>query len=260
MYYLLKTYKTYLLCSFVLLFVASPVFSQITTERKGKMNIGFDAGIQFTNVYDSYTPISDGGIGYIAGPFFEYNLSNSTKCRIGLALDNRSFSLQDIRLIEDDSGYVGNSSYRDVYEKYKINYLTIPLSLIYVKGNNKFNFFIQGTVYYSLLISSNQSGYLDIYISEQDANNFYFEDYPELNLPGHHYFEPDQQQLNTSDIGISVQIGVIYNVSQNIGITLSPGLSYSFSNVFENPERLTSWATMYKINAGIIYTLKSKQP
>lgn len=250
-------YRITLLILFLLFFFNQSAKSQETIVKKGRMSMGVEAGIQFTGVDDSYAPISDGGIGYSAGPFFDYFISNSTKFRVGLNFDNRAFSLQDINIIVDDSGNYGNSYY-DVFEEYNVNYLTIPLSLVFMKGNGKLKFFIQGTLYYSLLISSQQSGYTDVYITESDANKFYFEDYPELSIPGHHYLEPYQQALNTNDIGISILLGIIYDIKPNLGLSLSPGFSYSFADVFENPERQANWSQLYKINVGIVYTLNSR--
>jgi len=253
---LLKIYRNIFLVAFVILITNQPIVAQGTALLKGTMNVGFEAGIQFTGVDDPYVVIADAGIGYVAGPFFEYYLSNIIKFRVGLNFDNRAFSLQDMNYIVGDSGYVGKSSYYDVYEKFKVNYLTIPLSLIYIKGSDKFKFFIQGTVYYSLLLNTIQTGYADVYISEEDANNFYFEGYPELNIPGHHYFDPELQVFSTSDIGINLLFGFLYNIKPNLGISISPGFSYSFANVWEDPSRRATWSQLYKINVGLVYTLK----
>lgn len=221
------------------------------------MNVGFEAGVQFTGIDDSGMPVSKGGVGYSTGPFFDYYLSDIIKFRAGLHYDHRAFSLSDMNYISD-TGYVGKSSYYDVEEKYNVNYLTIPLSLVYVKGNDKFNMFIQGTFYYSIFLNSNQTGDLHIFISKEDAPHFYFDGYPEFNIPGDHYLEVGKDLFNTSDMGINLLFGFTYYINPNLGITLAPGFTYSFANVWENPERQASWSRIYKINAGIIYTLKSK--
>ncbi len=200
--------------------------------------------------------ITEGGIGYSAGPFFEHYLSDIIKFRGGVNFDNRAFTLKDMGSI-NDSIYVGKSSYFNVVEKYKINYVTIPLSLIYSKGNDKFNFFLQATLYYSLYLNSNQTGDIHVHISEEDATHFHINNYPEFNIPGDYHFEPLEQSFSTSDIGVNMLFGCIYFIKPNLGITFSPGFTYSFANVWENPERRTTWSRLYKINIGIIYTLKS---
>jgi len=252
----LKINKIVPLIIFVILVFIKPVISQEIVSLKGTMNVGIEAGIQFTGVDDPYVVTSSNGIGYSAGPFFEYYLSNIIKFRVGLNFDKRAFSLQDMNYIVGDSGYIGKSSYYDVYEEFKVNYLTIPLSLIYIKGSDKFKFFIQGTVYYSLLLNTTQTGYADVFISEEDAPHFYFDGYPELNTPGHHYFDPEIQIFSTSDIGINLLFGFMYNIKPNLGISISPGFSYSFANVWEDPSRRATWSQLYKINLGLVYTLK----
>ena len=256
---LLKLTRIYRLIPLITLFFLIsniPTISQETYLLKGTMNVGFESGIQFTGIDDPYMPISDGGVGYSAGPFFEYYLNNIIKFRAGINYDNRAFSLQDINYIVGDSGYIGITSYYDVLEKYKVNYLTIPISLVYIKGSAKLKFFIQGTFYYSLFLNAIQTGYADVFISEEDAPHFNFEGYPELNTPGHHYFDPDIQSFSTSDIGINMLIGITYYIKPNLGLSLSPGFTYSFANVWENPERSSTWSRIYKINVSILYTLK----
>tara|TARA_Y100000031_G_scaffold155264_1_gene205367 strand:+ start:1179 stop:1898 length:720 start_codon:yes stop_codon:yes gene_type:complete len=233
------------------------LISQEEVLLKGTFNVGFEAGVQFTGVDDSGMPISKGGVGYSSGPFLDYYLSEIIKFRAGLYFDHRAFSLSDMGLISD-TGYIGKSSFYDITEKYNVNYLTIPLSLIYVKGNDKFNFFIQGTFYYSIFLNSNQTGDFHIFISEEDAPHFYFEGYPEFNIPGDHYLKVEKNLFNTSDMGVNLLFGFTYYIKPNLGITLSPGFTYSFSNVWENPERNASWSRLYKINAGIVLSLGSK--
>ena len=251
-----KKYFIFLSFTTILFLWSQLLTSQESQYNKGRVNIGFEAGIQFTGIDDPYMIISEGGIGYNLGPNIEYYLSEVIKVRVGLQFDNRAFKLHDLGQVVGDSGYVGYSSYFKVEEKYKVNYLTIPLSLIYIKGNEKFKFFLQGTIYYSLYLNSTQTGYADVFISGYDAPHFNFADYPELNTPGHHSYEPDIQKFNSSDIGINILFGGEYYINSNFGITLSPGFSYSFSNVWEDPLRQTTWSRLYKITAGIIYNIK----
>jgi len=253
---LVKTHCYIFLISIVLFNFQQPLIAQDVISNKGTINVGFEGGVQFTAVDDPYMPVSDAGVGYSLGPYIEYFLSDMVKIRAGINFDNRAFELKDMGNIVGDSGYVGQSSYYDILEKYKVNYLTIPLSIIYIKGSDKFKFFIQGTLYYSLFLNAKQTGYTNVYISEEDAWHFNFEDFPELSTPGLHEYPPIKQTFNTSDIGINVFLGGVFFIKSNIGITLSPGFTYSFGNVWEYPERKANWSRLYKINAGIIYKLK----
>ncbi|MFK5854671.1 MAG: outer membrane beta-barrel protein [Bacteroidota bacterium] len=254
---LLKTNNNILIVAFLVLIINQPTISQETTLLKGTINVGFESGIQFTGISDPYTPISENGIGYAAGAFIDYFLTEEIKIRGGLYYDNRAFSLTDYGMISD-TGYRGLSSYYDITQKYKVNYLTIPISLIYIKGSDKFKFFLQGTLYYSMFLSSSQSGDFHIHISEEDAPHFNIPGYPEFNIPGDHYLKVEDDQFSTNDIGINALIGIVYFVKPNFGISFSPGFSYSFANVWEDPLRRTTWTRLYKVNLGIIYTLKQK--
>lgn len=251
-----KIYRIIFTIALAIIFFVQSSISQEVNVKKGSMNVGFEAGIQFTGISDPYSQYSDNGIGYATGVFFDYYISNLIKLRGGLYYDSRAFSVGDFGYIEDTNLIYRSTSYYNVLREYKVNYLTIPISFIYIKGTNKFNLFIQGTIYYSLYLNSNQKGDFHIYISEEDAPYFDNENYPEFNIPGDHYFEVEDELFSTSDIGMNLFFGATYFINPNIGITLSPGFSYSFANVWEDPLRETTWTSLYKINAGIIYTIK----
>ncbi len=251
-------YKTKPITLFVLLLfiLSSPIFSQETYINKGKFNIGFEGGIQFTGVNDTYMHVSEGGIGYNFGPLIEYYLNDFVKIKAGLQYDSREFTLKDLLPIVDSSGYMGASSYYSSVENYKVNYLTIPLSITYIKGTDNFKFYVQGTFYYSILINSVQTGETFVYISESDAEHYNFVNYPEFNTPGYHYLNQAEQKFNSSDIGINLFVGGIYYIKPNLGISLSPGFSYAFSNVWEDPLRTATWSQLYKVTIGVVYSIK----
>lgn len=221
-----------------------------------KINIGFETGVQFTGVTDPYMQISKSGIGYNGGVFIEYPLSELIKVKLAMHYDNRAFGLESTGRIIDDSLYHAQSSYLFVKEDYKVNYLTIPVSIMYVKGSDKFKFFIQGSLYYSLLLNSKQSGQSELYISEQDAPYLYFKDHPEFSTPGYHSIPQRINTLNTSDMGINLFFGGIYYIKPELGISLSPGFTYAFTNVWEDPLRTATWSRLYKLTAGIVYSIK----
>lgn len=122
-----KIFRIFPLIVFFTLSFNQTLLPQETDLLKGTFNFGFEAGIQFTSVDDPYMSMSDGGTGFNAGPYIEYYLKEKIKIRGGLYFDNRAFTLQDVGLIVGDSGYIGRSSYYDILEKFKVNYLTISL-------------------------------------------------------------------------------------------------------------------------------------
>ncbi len=258
MYYqFFRIYRIIFTIVLAVFFFTQSSFSQEANIKKGSMNVGFEAGMQFTGISDPQSRYSDNGIGYATGFFIDYYVSNLIKVKGGLYYDSRAFSLGEFDYIYYDTNIVYRpTSYYDMLRDYKVNYLTIPISFIYIKGTDKFNLFIQGTLYYSLYLNSIQKGDLHIYISEEDAPYFINDKHPEFNIPGDHYLKVPDELFSTSDIGMNLFFGATYYIKPNIGITLSPGFSYSFANVWEDPLRETTWTSLYKINAGIIYTIK----
>jgi len=253
-------YKKHILNTLMILFtfaIIQTAVSQNEGNYKGNINLGIETAVQFTGISDIYMPISDNGVGFAVGGFVEYYITDIFSIKGSLLFDNRAFSLGDRGYITD-SLYIGKSSTYNITENYKVNYLTIPLSLVYKKGTDKFKFFIQGSFYYSIFLNSNQSGDIHIHISEEDASHFDFENYPELSIPGDYYYKPTINSFSSSDMGIRLSFGGILKVNSNIAISLSPAFNYSFSNVWENPLRETSWTSLTTINLGIIYNFKQK--
>lgn len=232
------------------------VYSQ--ESRKGQVNIGFEGGLQFTGIDDVYMPVSNDGTGYILGPNIEYYLSDIVKIKAGLMFDNRAFSLEGAynQLYINDSTFTSANSYQQIYQDFRVNYLTIPISLIYIKGNKKFRLFIKGTFYYSILLNSSQTGFNEVYIAQQDTHLFIDSDYPDFTTPGVHQLDPSIQKFNSSDMGFNMFFGAEYNITPKVALTLAPCYSFSFGNVWENPNRDVQWTQLYQINLGILYKLK----
>lgn len=242
-----------------------PSFLVSQESNKGKFNIGFEGGVQFTNVEDKSTlnPATR-KTAYSFGPYAEYFLSDLFSLRLGLCFDKRGYKIDDLYVgladssqIIPDSLVYSRNSYLHITRNYTINYLTIPLSINYVKGSDKFKIYVQAGIYYSLLLNASQEGYNDLYIEPEYAPHFP----PPYNVPGHQIedFTGDATSIfNTSDFGININLGFIFQFNPQWGLTVSPGLSYSFANLYFNPEIDAKWSQIYKINAGVVYTLKKK--
>lgn len=245
-----------------ILFVFGFSFSANTQiYQKGDVNIGIEGGVQFTNIsasYTSNTPTS--GVGYSIGPYVEYHVSPTFKLRLGMNYDNRGYGLNETRIWADqcgDSLVIYNSSYIQLKRDYKVNYLTIPLSVFYVKGNEKFKIYIQFSFYYSLYLNAYQTGFNDLYISENDYQNIC----DSTLSVGHNIKEIDgaiEKGFNSSDFGINFYIGGIIRLSPSLGLSIAPGFTFGMANVYEDPVRESRWTRIFKINAGIVYTLKKK--
>lgn len=246
----------------LLLFATSSLISQTENTDK-RISIGFEGGIQFTKIYDSqaYSNLPKSKTGFSAGFFGDYKFSELIKARIGLYYDNRGFINQDvlspISETQGDSDYVSYGSYFATDMDYTLNYLTIPLSIFYTKGTDKLSFFLQGSIYYSILISAHRTGFTDLYIYPDHASEF---ENPELQNPGSTITEYNNEDVynsfNGNDWGVQLFFGAIYHINPNLSLQFSPGFTIAFGDLYADPLRNSKWSSIYKINAGIIYKIK----
>lgn len=227
--------------------------------EKGSLNIGFEGGVQFTNISDSYViNIPKGGVGFNVGPYLEYHVAPSFKLRLGLIYDNRKFGIYEPPyVVHDTSGVKLDSSYFQYNRDYSINYLSIPLSVFYVKGGEKFKVYLQLSFYYSLFLNAHQEGKNDLFIHPIDYQKIS----DSTITVGHNIKEFNgavDGLFNSSDFGFSFYFGAIFKLTPNLGLTVAPGFTVGMANVYENPNRKSKWTRIVKINAGIVYTLKKK--
>lgn len=255
-------FKFSFLLLFLFLFISLTAVSQ-EENLKGQFNVGVQGGPQFTNISDyssNYQMISK--TGYTIGAFGEYYITNDFKLRLGAYFDNRKYekyaNYSAVSGYDSDSMvYTGYKSYYLLQIDYSLNYLTLPLNVIYQKGNEKVKVFVQFGIYYSLLLNATQVGSSDLYIDPEDAEHFID---PKLTA-GHHlesYTGDVSYDYNSSDFGINFYIGGLFKISKNLSATFSPGLTYGFSNVFINPEIDSNWGSIIKLDAGIIYKIEKK--
>lgn len=245
----------------IVLLMPSVGFSQTNGDTK-KISLGFEIGPQFTSAHDSwsYSNLPEAKVGFSVGVFTDYKVHNNFKLRAGLYFDNRKFKHEDwspVTEYQGDSIFISFSSYDYRNFDYNFNYLTIPLSFIYEKGTEKFSIYLQGSIYYSILLSATKTGNTDLYIDPDVADQF--ED-KEKYKAGHTITNYDNEDVstdfNSNDWGIQFYLGGIYHLNDRIGIHISPGFTVAFSNLYLNPQRDSGWKSVYKINTGIIYTLK----
>jgi len=251
----------------VLIFITFNAHSLYAQEsNKGKINFGFDGGVQFTNTNNKTTlnPTSR-KTGYTFGPYAEYFISDLFSVKLGLYFDNRGFKIDDLyvgladsSVLYPDSIVYSAKSYLHITRNYSINYLTMPLSINYVKGTDKFKIFVQVGVYYSLLLGAQQKGSNDLYIDPEYAPHFQ----PPFDKPGHTIedFTGDATSIfNTYDFGMNLYLGGIVQFSPHWGLTVTPGFAFSFTNLYYQPEVEAKWTQIFRLKAGIVYTLDRKR-
>ena len=252
------------LLSISLLLTVTLTLSAQESDR-GKFNFGFDGGVQFTNIEDRTTiNPAERKIGYTFGPYAEYFIADLFTVKLGVYFDNRGFKTDDLYVgLADSSQIIPDSmvyspgSYLHISRDYSLNYITIPLSINYVKGSEKFKIFVQAGVYYSILLNAHQEGYNDLYIEPEYAPHFK----PPYNVPGHQIenFNGDTTTLfNSFDAGMNLYLGGIIKLSEHWGITVSPGFQISFTHLYNRPDIDAKWRQLFKIKAGVVYTFSKK--
>jgi hypothetical protein len=253
-----------LLISGFLAFSQEEGFAEFET-RKGSFNVGAEGGVQFTNIRSSNSVFqSTGKMGYTIGAFGDYYFTNNLRLRVALNYDNRAFQINSSLPLLDTAGKVGASYY--LYQvDYSLNYLTIPVSIIFNRGSEKFKLLLQLNLYYSIFLGANMEGGEDFYIAPDEAGNL--PDDSDL-LPGHNFyaysgpteglayaFNQQLERFNSFDLGVNLMIGAIYQITPTVGLSLSVGFTYGFADAYENPELDSQWSQITKINLGFAYTL-----
>ena len=265
--------RSYYFFLFLLCFLLNVTVESRAQEisKKGLFNLGVEGGVQFTGIRDFdavYRPSA--GIGYTVGGFVEYYINGWLKIRGGVGLDNRVFQLNGGFPFIDSTGKKLESYY--YYQAdYSFNYLTIPVNIIYQKGNDKFKVILQGGVFFSVLMNTTIKGDEDIYIAPED----YYLVKDSTLKPGHNHtvfsgntrglvsyfssvYKPENYRFSTTDYGLSLQIGFLWNITRQLGLSAGFNFSFGFMNLFEDPEVLTKWSKINKIKLGLTYTLKKK--
>ena len=258
---MVKIFK-YILATFFVALITTQ--SKAQYQKKNKLSIGFEAGYQSTSITNdiSSTAVTGSGGGLNASVFGSYPVSNSLNFELGFRYDSRGFTTKDFinpiaELQSDDSIYVSWSSYYSDSFKYRLNYLTIPISVVYERGNDKHKIFLKLSFYYSLLLNAQKSGNTELFIDPEHAPNF--ED-PELQQAGYTYNDINKADItnkfNSDDYGIQFFIGYQYKINEKFALRFTPGLTIGLQTLSANPLDNSKWNNIYLINAGIIYTLK----
>ncbi len=251
-----------LLVGFLLAVPAMVKAQQVQT--KGLFNIGIEGGVQFTNIKD-FSPVyqAKSKTGYRVGGFAEYFVINDLKLHAGIYYDDRAFQLAADFPFVDSTGKILKSYY--FYQvDYKLNYLTLPLSIIYQRGGEKFKITLQAGIYYSIFLNATMNGAEDVYVDPDDVGLItdttlrvgHNQKLYSGSTMGIGFYKSESFYFSSYDFGFNFLIGVIYNITPQIGISAGVGFTYSISSVFENPEVNSKWLQNTHVNLGFVYTLK----
>ena len=221
-------------------------------------------GPQFTSLSSPSLPKPpESGIGFLAGGFAEYKLSPLVSIRTGINFDRRSFSAAFQSAFLNFDTVTSYKSYFGYDLQYNVDYITLPLSILYSKKAGKFGIILEGTFYYSIFLSANSKGYTNVYIHQDDLQYIDTEKYPDLkigdnrtDLNGKTDYYLVKEPINSYDLGLNLYLGGSYYVSEKVNVSLLPGFASSFGHFLEDPRYDERWTRIFIIKTGIKYYLK----
>ncbi len=220
-------------------------------------------GPQFTDVTGMGNNYSSGRTGFMAGLTIDYAAIDNFAFGSGIIFDRRSFNFNLQTPIQFNDTLTGRNSFAKYDFNYGVDYLTIPVNVTYNVGEGDFNFFIQGTFYYSFFLTAHKKGNSNIYIAPDEYQ--YIDPDDQNNLePGNNiknYNERtdlylDSEKFNNFDYGVWISLGIKYSITNNVTLLIAPGFTTSFGKILSNNSTNTSWMKNIKLQTGITYTLK----
>lgn len=239
--------------------------TQQKVQRENRFSIGLVAGPQFTCATNIGSAQSSGKTGFLAGAFLEFNIIKSFNLNIGINYDRRSFGLNFFApFIQFNDSVISYNSYSVIDMKYDIDYLTLPLNILYTVGEGKLKFFLKGTFYYSVYLSAYKKGYTNIYIHPDDYQYIDPELDPDIkpgdNRIDYHGKTEDllgDLKFSNFDIGMVFSLGLTYDMTDQIALRLSPGFQSSFGRLLDNPSyKSIKWNRNISLETGVVYRLK----
>ncbi len=262
--------------TYVCLLAAIPVMAQNIGEdaknlnqpekyKPGKnINISLITGPQFTGISSIGNIISTEKVGFSAGILGETYLFKGIKIGSGIIFDRRGFGVKSYIPFIAFPDTVSDKSHAEMDISYRVDYLTFPLNVIYESSENRFRFYIQGTLYYSLFLSTYREGFYNIYIHPDDIQFVNTETYPNISSGDNITLYNEKTDLflgnekfRNFDFGIVFYLGAQYELTKNLSIYFAPGFTSSFSRLLDNPKySTTKWIKNIKLETGIKYKLK----
>ena len=238
-----------------------------TTNKKkpeNRWSMGITAGPQFTDISNVGSASSVGKTGFLAGFFFQYNVIKNLGISTGLNYDRRSFGLQFYTPFIVFPDTISYKSYSVIDMKYDVDFLTIPLNIVYTVGEGKLRFYLKGTFYYSLYIGAYKKGYTNIFIHPDDYQYLDPETEPDIqpgdnrvDYKGKTTYFLGEEKFSNFDVGIVFSLGLSYQLSERLYLNLSPGFHSSFGRLLNNPGFSSiKWIRNISIETGLTYKLK----
>jgi len=195
-----------MMSTFLLLAVAG-----MHAQGKGKLELGLNAGINFSNISDSYSS-SDTSYGFNFGGTADYYFSPAWSLKVRVTYDRKGW----------DNDFIYDENEVEHRTDYNIDYVTIPVMASWHFGP-KNNWYLHAGPYIGFLTSAKDTRFgTDV-----------------------------KQYFNTTDAGIDFGIGVKVPVNDKIRIFFEYDGQGGFSDIFKDSENPRVTNSRSAINVGI---------
>jgi opacity protein-like surface antigen len=187
------------------------------SQEKGSFEFGIAAGLNTSTVQSGTVTNSGTRIGFNAGAFGDYFLSDRWSIKVKLAYDQKGW---DDGFINDvDNGISTKTNYR-------LDYLTIPVMANWHFGKTR-NWYLNFGPYAGILLSAKET-----------ALNMDLKDF-----------------MQSTDLGLAVGIGVKIPVSDRIKIMIETDGQGGFTDIFKDNEGSRVQNTRFSLNTGLVFAL-----
>ncbi len=241
---------------FILMFPVLLMGQSYSAPAEAKWDFGLMGGMGFNGISGGSSFVNyNGNSGLVIGPFLEYRFAEHLQLRLEINYEERSinnvsaaFGLREY----DTSRYICHQCYYIFDVTYTNSYLTIPLIGQYTRSKGKLSIGTRIGVYYSILTSSWNEGFEELYIDPVGSKPFTL-----TNLrPGLFRIDYSGEAvnvINTYDSGLILGIFAKYALSNTLDLQVDGSLHLGFAGLFENPAAQMVNNRTYQVRLGFGY-------
>jgi opacity protein-like surface antigen len=187
-------------------------FALVTAQKKGKLEMGFNTGVNVSHVSDDYSQ-SESHIGFNLTASADYYFSNSWSMKLRLIYDQKGWDDDLIYDIQTGEGFNTN---------YKLDYITIPLVASWHFAPKR-NFYLQFGPYVGFLASAKDS----------------------------RFGEDVKENFETTDMGVTVGIGVKIPLNEKFRLFFEYDVQAGLTDIIKNNELSPVNTGRYSLNVGV---------
>lgn len=204
-----KTFTTII----ILLAAYTTTFAQ---QKKGDVELGINAGLNFSTVTSSQATNTAYHTGFNAGVAADYYFSNRWSIKAKAIYDQKGW----------DNGFISDQSGSAFTTDFKLNYISIPVMANWHFGKTR-NWYLNFGPYVGILTSASET-----------ASNNDLKDY-----------------FNSTDFGLALGIGVKIPVSDKVKVIFEYDGQASFTDIVKNNQGTSLQNNRGSLNVGLNFIL-----